>query len=221
MIPINEIFTTIQGEATFTGMPSLFIRTQGCPVGCAFCDTKYTWEQLEHKRISNFDLLNKQGKESDEWAEFDYAYLVELAAKVPHVVITGGEPFMHNLSPLINALLDGGKTVQVETSGTYPIICPPQTFITLSPKLGMMGGLTVPAEALNMADEIKMPVGKETDIEKLLTFLESNTQRKHGNVPVWLQPLSQSPKATELCVKECLARGWRLSVQTHKYVGLQ
>ena len=43
-IPINEFFSTIQGEATFTGTPAFFIRTQECPVGCSFCDTKYTWD---------------------------------------------------------------------------------------------------------------------------------------------------------------------------------
>lgn len=43
--PINEMFQTLQGEGYFTGVPAIFIRLQGCPVGCAWCDTKHTWEK--------------------------------------------------------------------------------------------------------------------------------------------------------------------------------
>lgn len=45
--PINEMFQTLQGEGYFTGVPAIFIRLQGCPVGCARCDTKHTQEKLE------------------------------------------------------------------------------------------------------------------------------------------------------------------------------
>lgn len=44
--PINEMFQTLQGEGYFTGVPAIFIRLQGCPVGCAWCDTKHTWKSL-------------------------------------------------------------------------------------------------------------------------------------------------------------------------------
>ncbi|MGY8878270.1 MAG: 7-carboxy-7-deazaguanine synthase QueE, partial [Pseudoalteromonas sp.] len=44
MYKINEVFETIQGEASFTGTPSIFLRLQGCPVGCSWCDTKQTWD---------------------------------------------------------------------------------------------------------------------------------------------------------------------------------
>jgi hypothetical protein len=43
-LPVNEFFETVQGEATFTGMPSTFVRLQRCDVGCPWCDTKYTWD---------------------------------------------------------------------------------------------------------------------------------------------------------------------------------
>ncbi len=43
--PINEMFQTLQGEGYFTGVPAIFIRLQGCPVGCSWCDTKHTWEK--------------------------------------------------------------------------------------------------------------------------------------------------------------------------------
>ncbi len=50
--PINEMFQTLQGEGYFTGVPAIFIRLQGCPVGCAWCDTKHTWEKLEDREVS-------------------------------------------------------------------------------------------------------------------------------------------------------------------------
>ncbi len=49
--PINEMFQTLQGEGYFTGVPAIFIRLQGCPVGCAWCDTKHTWEKLEDREV--------------------------------------------------------------------------------------------------------------------------------------------------------------------------
>ncbi|EON4402328.1 TPA: 7-carboxy-7-deazaguanine synthase QueE, partial [Escherichia coli] len=52
--PINEMFQTLQGEGYFTGVPAIFIRLQGCPVGCAWCDTKHTWEKLEDREVSLF-----------------------------------------------------------------------------------------------------------------------------------------------------------------------
>ena len=63
--PINEMFQTLQGEGYFTGVPAIFIRLQGCPVGCAWCDTKHTWEKLEDREVSLFSILAKT-KESDK-----------------------------------------------------------------------------------------------------------------------------------------------------------
>ena len=60
MLRINEVFPTIQGEATYTGTPATFIRLQGCPVGCSWCDTKHTWPiGLERKKISQEEMEAK------------------------------------------------------------------------------------------------------------------------------------------------------------------
>lgn len=64
--PINEMFQTLQGEGYFTGVPAIFIRLQGCPVGCAWCDTKHTWDKLEDREVSLYSILAKT-KESDKW----------------------------------------------------------------------------------------------------------------------------------------------------------
>ena len=57
--PINEMFQTLQGEGYFTGVPAIFIRLQGCPVGCARCDTKHTWDKLADREVSLFSILAK------------------------------------------------------------------------------------------------------------------------------------------------------------------
>lgn len=54
--PINEMFQTLQGEGYFTGVPAIFIRLQGCPVGCARCDTKHTQDKLEDREVSLYSI---------------------------------------------------------------------------------------------------------------------------------------------------------------------
>lgn len=92
--PINEMFQTLQGEGYFTGVPAIFIRLQGCPVGCAWCDTKHTWEKLEDREVSLFSILAKT-KESDKWGAASSEDLLAVIGRqgytARHVVITGGE----------------------------------------------------------------------------------------------------------------------------------
>lgn len=64
--PINEMFQTLQGEGFFTGVPAIFIRLQGCPVGCSWCDTKHTWEKEAHREVDLQRILVKT-EESDAW----------------------------------------------------------------------------------------------------------------------------------------------------------
>lgn len=217
MLPVNEIFESIQGEATFTGTPSLFIRLQGCPVGCGWCDTKHTWE-LSGKIIPIADMTAKEC-DTDEYALMHHDELIKIIQqhKSRHVVLTGGEPCLHDLWMLCSSIHALGKTVQVETSGTYEVHVPTTTFVTVSPKQDMPGGLEVLQSALNRADEIKYPVGKQRDVEKLTALLD----KVHHSPSIWLQPLSQSKSATALCVQAATDNGWRISIQTHKFIGVR
>ncbi len=61
---INEMFETIQGEGAHTGIPSIFVRLQGCPVGCPWCDTKHTWEIKSDLSVSPQAVISK-GEESE------------------------------------------------------------------------------------------------------------------------------------------------------------
>jgi len=218
-LPVNEMFETIQGEATFTGTPAVFVRTQGCPVGCPWCDTKHTWDIEPPFKIAQA-LLFMKTDDTKHYAEFKSEELMEALDQYSarHIVITGGEPCMHDLTEITRMICDSGRTCQIETSGTFPIRCDDRVFVTLSPKIDMPGGLEVLDEAYARADEIKFPMGKEADLKKIAEKIMPH--KREGQV-FWLQPLSQSPKATDLCVKTAIKNNWRVSIQTHKFIGVR
>jgi 7-carboxy-7-deazaguanine synthase len=101
---LAEIFYSVQGEGATAGVPSVFVRLQGCTVGCRWCDTKYSWDP-DAGRETNLDAI-----------------LAEVAAHpCRHVVVTGGEPLESSLfQPLLVGLIDRGYEIEVETSGTLP-----------------------------------------------------------------------------------------------------
>ena len=104
MLYYDEIFCSIQGESSDSGLPCIFIRLYGCPVGCVYCDQKQTKEQK--KRISVENIVNKVRKFKD----------------VTHICITGGEPLIHSeVIPLTWELMYLGYKVSIETSGCVPI----------------------------------------------------------------------------------------------------
>ena len=127
---INEFFETIQGEGQYTGTASIFIRLQGCPVGCSWCDTKHTWPINEGVGIQLKDVLAKTD-ETEEWAAANAEELLSFIKnegyRAKHVVITGGEPTLHPKSILYyNDLCKGSvnnsnKFIHMATHGNIPV----------------------------------------------------------------------------------------------------
>jgi 7-carboxy-7-deazaguanine synthase len=217
---VNEVFETIQGEGSFTGIAAIFVRLQGCPVGCSWCDTKHTWQVDAALQQPLGDIVIKR-EETEHWAGVTPAQLLALFAKegyqARHVVITGGEPCMYDLTPLCQLLHDNGYSTQIETSGTFAIQAPAQTWVTVSPKVNMAGGYKVLQSALDRANEIKHPVAMEKHVDELLQLLQHTDSSAKL---IYLQPISQQRRATELAIAMCKKHNWRLSVQVHKYIGI-
>ncbi|MDN3613980.1 MAG: 7-carboxy-7-deazaguanine synthase QueE [Vibrio gallaecicus] len=215
------MFETIQGEGVFTGVPAVFVRLQVCPVGCSWCDTKQTWEALEKDQTTLGDIMLKT-QDSPTWSPIDAAGIVQEYIRqgytANHIVITGGEPCIYDLVPLTEAFEKIGCKCQIETSGTSEVKATPNTWVTLSPKIAMKGKLPVLISALVRANEIKHPVGTQKDIDQL-DELMSKAELAEETV-IALQPISQKPRATQLCIDTCVKRNWRLSIQTHKYLSI-
>ncbi|MCY7297017.1 7-carboxy-7-deazaguanine synthase QueE [Alteromonas sp. a30] len=218
---INELFQTIQGEGSYTGTPSIFLRLQGCPVGCAWCDTKHTWETKPEMQQSAAEIILKT-QDTETWCNASVEDILAIFVKegytAKHVVITGGEPAMYDLMELTQALHANGYSTQIETSGTFPILVDAQTWVTVSPKVDMKGGYKVLSEAVLRANEIKHPVAMQKHIDELDALLALGTQ---AGCLIYLQPISQQQRATALAIDTCIKRNWRLSLQTHKYLGIQ
>ena len=221
-LPLNEIFESIQGEGSFTGAPSIFVRLQGCPVGCAWCDTKHSW-YLDEQHKKSFDEVVAKTADGDSWCDTTVAQLVEylLHYQARHVVISGGEPCLYDLIELTCELEKNGFSCQLETSGTFEIKVSDNCHVTVSPKVAMKGGFEILDQALIRADEIKHPVAMTRHIEELDLLLARLTSAQLAKKKIYLQPISQQKRATDLAIATCIERNWWLSIQTHKYLAIQ
>ena len=217
MIPVNNIYPCIQGEGCNTGIPMVMLRLQGCEVGCPFCDTKETWEKSS---IFQMPTIQEALSQSPKWTMQDeqniMLYLQEQYPNFTWILVSGGEPAQYDLSTLVGLLHDYGHKVAIETSGTEEVMGN-FDWVCVSPKIDMPGKKVIKQQAILRADEIKMVIGKPGDFEKLDTLLRDFKP----DCQICLQPMSRSAKATQLCIEECQKRGYRLSIQTHKYLGVE
>ena len=99
MLTINEIFYSIQGESTYAGRPCVFVRLTACDLRCSWCDTTYAFHE---GRKQSLDEVLAEVERLD----------------CPLVEVTGGEPLLQDdVYPLMQSLLDRGRTVLLETGG--------------------------------------------------------------------------------------------------------
>ncbi len=204
---IAECFFSIQGEGVTAGTPAVFIRLQGCSVGCQWCDTKYSWDPAAGREVTLDDLA-------------------EEAASFPcrRGVITGGEPLESSLFfPLVPALKARGFTVEVETSGTLP---PPQVAVdqwNVSLKLagsGVPEAKRINPEAirrfLGLGAWWKFVVVDGPDVAEVLRLAErfALPRERILLMPEGVRPeeiLERSPWVVE----ECKRYGFRYSPRLH------
>ena len=191
-----ESFYTIQGEGFYQGRAAYFIRLGGCDVGCVWCDVKESWDASKHPQV-NIDELVKQVKSTP----------AEL------VVVTGGEPLLHNLTTLTNKLQAAGLQTNIETSGSSPL-SGSWDWICLSPKK-----FKAPLpEVVPFANELKIIVFNKTDFK----WGEEFAAQVSPNCKLYLQPeWSKSEEITALIVDYIKANPkWELSLQLHKYINV-
>jgi 7-carboxy-7-deazaguanine synthase len=201
-LPIHETFqSTVQGEGYWTGTLVDFIRLAGCPVGCPWCDTGYA----------------NGGKGLPSVPQSIAQLIAQLQS--PRVVITGGEPFLHrDLPELVEALLAADKQVSIETSGAYWLDVSPLAWITLSPKEHISPKYPVKELFWTRANEIKLVISTGEEVELYHKHLVSNM-----NIPVFLQPEWHSKDSVIPIILKLLKQhpNYRLSLQTHKFIGVQ
>ena len=196
-LPVMEHFLTLQGEGKWTGTAAYFIRLAGCDVGCHWCDVKESWgvQAEQHMRVR--DLVE-----------------VVLANKVQHVVITGGEPTIYDLRQLVEGLHSHNLHVHLETAGVHPLLGD-LDWVCFSPKK-----FKAPLDTYyTRAHELKVVIYNRHDLE----WAESHAARCGDQVELFLQPeWDRREQVLPLIIAYIQDHPhWRLSQQTHKYLGIR
>ena len=195
-LPVMESFYTIQGEGFYQGRAAYFIRLGGCDVGCVWCDVKDSWDATKHPLVAIDNLLKQVQNTPAEM-----------------VVITGGEPLMHDLSLLTKTLQSAGLETNIETSGSSKL-SGSWNWICLSPKK-----FKAPLpEVVPFANELKVIVFNKTDFK----WGEEFAALVSPNCKLYLQPeWSKSQEITPLIVEYIKDNPkWELSLQLHKYINV-
>ncbi len=191
MLALAEIFYSIQGEGTWTGTPAVFVRLAGCNLACDFCDTDYSTKSLEA-------------------VDAVVAAVRAAGAACPTVILTGGEPLAQTETlALIDALRRDGRRVHVESNGTIYAPLPADVWLCVSPKE------RVDPRMAARADEAKLIVDRRVPEEHLPLFADKSV--------VLLQPEGNRPANVAVALEYVKAhpQRFRLSLQTHKFIGIR
>lgn len=235
---IKEIFWTIQGEGPFSGQPAVFIRAGHCNLSCIWCDSLY-YDGLTSMTVAEvFDEVARLMPEE-----------LYRSSRPPLVVITGGEPFIQRGLPVLLNMLIAHHTVQIETAGTryfaqVPLDWDPDRLFTQSDNPPI---LVVSPKTPKIHPQIRahakyfkyvVQAGDADEIDGLPT---ADTQphkpgHKHPGplakpgvelprTDIFLSPMDEGdPEKNKAnqdhAVEMCMKYGYRLSLQTHKLLGL-
>ena len=189
-----ESFYTLQGEGFHQGKAAYFIRLGGCDVGCVWCDVKESWNADNHPLVPIGDLIESVKQTPTEI-----------------VVITGGEPLMHDLTELTERLQSAGLKTNLETSGSSPLTGK-WDWICLSPKK-----FKSPLPSIvPLANELKIVVYNKSDFE----WAERFAAQVNDDCKLFLQPeWERSSQMTPLIIEYVKSNPkWEFSLQMHKYI---
>jgi len=204
LLPVMEHFYTLQGEGFHQGKAAYFVRLAGCDVGCVWCDVKESWDATHHPLMSIDEIISAVANNSSPTGEGRGGAIV---------VITGGEPLLHNLDELTDQLHEAGFRTHMETSGSSPM-SGNWDWITLSPKK-----FKAPLpENLLLAHELKIVIYNKSDFQ----WAEQYAAQVSPQCKLYLQPeWSKAAQVTPLIINYIKAHPqWQLSLQIHKYINV-
>lgn len=216
---IIEIYKSVQGESSFTGLPCIFVRLAGCNLRCSWCDSEYTFTG-GHK-MSLDDVMGE----------------VRKLAPVKLVEITGGEPMLQEreVIPLMDRLLSDGYEVLIETSGERPLAAVPKQVHKIvdvkCPASGEGGSFRMEnLGALTSADEVKFVIADRGDYEFASDFVREHALNRRVH-DVLFSPAFRKDAGPERDARNCLLDPrelveWiledglnvRLGLQIHKFI---
>jgi 7-carboxy-7-deazaguanine synthase len=201
---VCELFTSIQGESTYAGLPCTFVRLAGCNLRCSYCDTRYAYAEGAEMTVE--EIIRRAGQ-----------------AGVRLVEVTGGEPLLQEETPrLVKGLLDSGCNVLVETNGSFGIgdIDKRATIVldVKTPGSGESGKIdSANFACLKPSDEIKFVLCGRDDYDWAKEFVSSrNLWGKHATLFSAASPMLEPSALAGWITEDRL--GVRLNVQIHKYI---
>ena len=191
MIPIKETFLSIQGEGFYAGQSAYFIRTQGCDIGCHWCDEPESWKLSREKERTSVSVASD---------------LIKTNTKI--VIFTGGEPLMHDLTEFSTTLTKKGYQLHLETSGGYPLTGK-WDWITLSPKK-----IKPPLpEIYSYSSELKIVIYNHNDFSWAL----EQEKKVDKSCLLYLQPEWSKLDIIKPKILDFISKNprWKLSLQMH------
>jgi organic radical activating enzyme len=197
LLPIAEHFYSLQGEGFYSGIPAYFIRLAGCNVGCAWCDSKETWNVNKCEYLTIDEIISQ---------------LQKTPARI--AIITGGEPLLYGLNPLCGALKQAGIATHLETSGTQPM-SGQWDWLAMSPKKH-----APPLKAcFPFVNELKVVICHAADF----AWAADNAALCMPHCHLFLQPEWENRRSILPLIVEYIKchPQWRLSLQIHKFVGIK
>ena len=204
LLNISEIFYSIQGETSFTGLPCIFIRFTGCNLRCSYCDTQYAYEKGEELDL---DIILK---------------IIKNYSPVKLVTITGGEPLLQdNVYKLFDKLLQKKYTVLLETNGSVALHKVPKRVIKIldikTPGSGMTERMIWNnLSLLNEQDEIKFVIKDRDDFAWALEIIEKFDLEKHK---ILFSPVYRKLEVKKLAEWiKVSKKPIRLQIQLQKYI---
>ena len=215
-----ELYKSVQGESSFTGVPCIFVRLAGCNLRCAWCDSEYTF-------------TGGQPFTADE-----IIAQIEALQPCPLIEFTGGEPMLQHkeLLPLMQRLLDANYTLMMETSGERPLADVPKLVHKIvdvkCPGAGSAANSfrVENLAALTQNDEVKFVLSNRADYDFARDFiLQHGLHERAGHIllsPTFVQTPSPQRTADNMALDPRLVVEWlladglpaRLSLQIHKYI---